>query len=328
MTSRTPISRAEITKAAARIAPYITRTPVVSLPLGGIDHPVAMKCEHMQRTGSFKVRGAFNTLLSENVPPAGVVAASGGNHGAAVAHAALALDHHARIFVPELSSQAKIEVIRETGSDPSVIPGAYADAFAEAQKWERESGAMQIHAYDAPATVNGQGTAMREWEEQGLDADTVLIAVGGGGLIAGALAWLEGSRKVIAVESENTPTLNKALAADTPVDVEISGVAADALGAKRIGSICFDLAKQYLTDSLLVSDNAIRGAQRRLWRDLRVYVEPAGATALAALLSGVYRPAKGEKVAVLLCGANPPEPPFANWAQEARVRDRNSGKKT
>jgi threonine dehydratase len=286
---------------------------VVSLPLDEIDQPVAFKCEHMQKAGSFKTRGAFNTLLSEPVPPAGLVAASGGNHGAAVAHAALELGHKARIFVPELSSRAKIEVIRETGTDLTVVPGTYAEAFQEAQEWERASGAMQIHAYDAPATVNGQGTVMREWEEQGLDADTVLIAVGGGGLISGALAWLEGSRRVIAVESETTPTLHHALAAGTPVDVEISGIAADALGAKRIGSICFDLAKQYLTDSILVSDEAIQAAQQKLWRDLRVHVEPAGAAGLAALLSGTYRPEPGEKVAVLLCGANPPKPPFASW---------------
>ncbi len=300
----------EIAAAAGRIGPHVLRTPVVTVRAFGGGRPVALKLENLQRSGSFKARGAFNTLLSAAVPPAGVVAASGGNHGAAVALAARALGHAARIFVPELAGPAKIALIRRTGADLVVVPGTYAEALAAARAWEVESGAMQVHAYDAPATVAGQGTLMREWEEQGLDADTVLIAVGGGGLIAGALAWLGGRRRVVAVEPELCPTLTRALADGPDAEVEVSGVAANALGARRIGRICHDLAVQAGTQTVLVSDAAILDAQAVLWRELRQFVEPAGAAALAALTSGAWAPAPGERVAVLVCGANPAPDPF------------------
>lgn len=297
----------EIAKAAVRIAPHVRRTPVTVLDLGG--SPVAIKLEQMQHTGSFKARGAFNTLLGAPVPAAGLVAASGGNHGAAVGFAAHQLGHPARIYVPEMAGPAKIALIESTGADLVVVPGAYANAFEAAQTYEAETGAAQIHAYDAPATVIGQGTCMAEWEDQGLDADTVLIAVGGGGLIAGALAWLGGRRKVVAVEPENACTLSAALKAARPVDVEVSGVAANALGARRIGNICFDLAQGIR--SVTVSDAAIIAAQALLWRQMRQLVEPAGATALAALMSGAYVPAPGERVAVLICGGNIAPDPLA-----------------
>ncbi|MHA6264198.1 threonine/serine dehydratase [Arenibacterium sp. CAU 1754] len=300
----------EIVAAAARINDHVVKTPVFSVQGFGLSHPVEMKLEQMQHTGTFKARGAFNTLLSSDVPAAGVVAASGGNHGAAAAFAARSLGYKAHIFVPEMAGASKIALIRDTGAELSVVPGEYANALEQAQAHEARTGAMQIHAYDAVGTVAGQGTCMREWEQQGLQADTVLIAVGGGGLIAGAMGWLQGARKVVAVEPETSCALNAALAAGEPVDVEVSGVAANALGARRIGSICFDLAVQTGAQSVLVSDQAITAAQHALWRERRQLVEPAGATALAALMSGAYRPAPGEKVAVLVCGANIAPDPF------------------
>lgn len=298
-----------ISEAGARIAAHVRRTPVMQVEVGGV--PIALKLEQMQHTGSFKARGAFNTLLQAAVPEAGIVAASGGNHGAAVAYAAAQLGHRARIYVPEIAGPAKIALIRAQGADLQVVPGAYAEAAARAAEWRVATGAMEVHPYDAEATVAGQGTVMREWEEQGLSADTVLIAVGGGGLIAGALGWLEGRRRVVAVEPETSCALHAALAAGAPMDVEVSGVAANALGARRIGDICFGLAQAQGVQSVLVRDAAILEAQAFLWRELRQLVEPAGATALAALLSGAYRPAVGERVAVLICGGNIAPDPLA-----------------
>ncbi|MBY6082963.1 threonine/serine dehydratase [Ruegeria arenilitoris] len=294
--------KTEISAAAERINGYAQVTPVMTSDALGLAQPVEMKLEHFQHTGSFKARGAFNTLLSTDVPAAGVVAASGGNHGAAAAYAARALGHPAKIFVPEMAGPSKIALIERIGADLSVVPGEYANALSMAREHEARTGAMQIHAYDAPATVAGQGTCFAEWDSQGLQADTVLVAVGGGGLIAGALAWFQGARKVVAVEPETSCALNAALQAGTPVDVSVSGIAANALGARRIGDICFGLA-QGMT-SVLVSDDAIAEAQQRLWQAHRILVEPAGATALAALTSGVYTPEPGERVAVLVCGGN------------------------
>lgn len=294
----------QITKASARIKAHVRRTPVIDAVVPGIEHPVAFKLEHLQHTGSFKARGAYNTLLSGPVPQSGLVAASGGNHGAAVAHAAKTLGHMAQIFVPEMAGPAKIALIERCGANLTVVPGEYANALALAREVEDASGAMQVHAYDAPATVAGQGTCMAEWEDQGLSADTVLIAVGGGGLIAGAMAWLDGTRKIVAVEPETSCALNAALKAGQPVDVTVSGVAANALGARRIGDICFGIAQAHGIASVLVSDDAITAAQLWLWQELRLLVEPAGAAALAALMSGTYTPAPGERVAVLLCGGN------------------------
>ncbi len=298
-----------ISEAGGRIAAHVRRTPVMQVELGGFS--VALKLEQMQHTGSFKARGAFNTLLQATVPEAGIVAASGGNHGAAVACAAARLGHRARIYVPEIAGPAKIALIRAQGADLQVVPGAYADAAARAAEWQAATRAMVVHPYDAETTVAGQGTVMAEWEEQGLEADTVLIAVGGGGLIAGALGWLGARRQVVAVEPETSCALNAALLAGAPVDVEVSGVAANALGARRIGCICFDLAEAQGVASVVVSDAAILEAQALLWRELRQLVEPAGATALAALLSGAYRPAPGERVAVLICGGNIAPDPLA-----------------
>jgi threonine dehydratase len=221
-----------------------------------------------------------------------------------VAYAASKLGHRARIYVPEMAGPAKISLIRDTGADLQVVPGAYANALELAQAYEQETGAMQVHAYDAPGTVAGQGTCFAEWQDQGLKADTVVIAVGGGGLIAGALAWFNGAKKIVAVEPDTSCALNAALAAGAPIDVEVSGVAANALGAKRIGSICYDLAQARGVTSVTVPDEAITRAQHALWRERRILTEPAGATALAALMSGAYQPDPGERVAVLVCGGN------------------------
>jgi len=301
--------KVEIEAAAQRIAGHAHRTPTLTTDGFGLGYPIELKLEHMQHTGSFKARGAFNTLLSCDVPPAGLVAASGGNHGAAVAFAAKALGHTAAIFVPEMAGPSKIALIQRIGADLTVVPGEYANALTLAKTYEIETGAMQIHAYDATGTVAGQGTCFAEWEAQGLQADTLLVAVGGGGLIAGALAWFQGARKVVAVEPETSCALNAALAAGQPVDVDVSGVAANALGARRIGDICFELAQGM--DSVLVSDTAITAAQHALWQERRQLVEPAGATALAALMSGAYVPEPGERVAVLVCGGNIAPDPFA-----------------
>lgn len=300
----------DIATAAARIKSHVITTPVLCAQGFGLDHPIEFKLEQMQHTGSFKARGAFNTLLSCDVPPAGVVAASGGNHGAAAAFAARALGHKAHIFVPELAGPSKINLIKGIGANLTVVPGEYANALQLAQQYEADTGAMQIHAYDSVETVAGQGSCTAEWEAQGLEADTILIAVGGGGLVAGALGWLQGRRKVVAVEPETSCALHRALEAGAPVDVEVSGVAANALGARRIGQICFDLVRAYDAQSVLVSDAAITNAQLALWRERRILVEPAGAAALAALMSGAYRPTAGERVAVLVCGANIAPDPF------------------
>ena len=302
------VTAKDVSHAWTRIKPHVLRTPVLETDVFGM--PLSLKLEQMQHTGSFKARGAMNSLLSMDVPKAGLVAASGGNHGAAVAWAAARLGHRARIYVPELAGEAKINLIRSLGADLIVVPGVYANALEQALAYEKDSGAAQIHAFDAPGTVAGQGTVMAEWEEQGLTADTVLIAVGGGGLIGGAMAWLEGRRKLVGVEPFNAPTLTQALEHGPQTTVEVSGLAANALGAKQAGRICYDLARITNTGCVNVEDAAIAEAQHRLWSALRLVVEPAGAAALAALLSGAYRPQKGERLAVLLCGANPAVSPF------------------
>ena len=298
----------KISAAWVKVRPYVLRTPIVQTDVFGL--PLALKLEHMQHTGSFKARGAMNSLLSMDVPKVGLVDASGGNHGAAVAWAAARLGYKARIYVPEIAGPAKITLIKNLGADLVVVPGAYSNALEQALQYEAETNAAQIHAFDAPSTVAGQGTVMAEWEDQGLQADTVLIAVGGGGLIGGAMAWLEGRCKVVGVEPFNAPTLTKALQSGPQTTVEVSGIAANALGAKQVGRICYDLALKTGITCVNVEDDAIAEAQLLLWGNLRQLVEPAGATALAALLCGAYVPQQGERVAVLLCGANPAVSPL------------------
>ncbi len=291
---------ADIDAAATRIKPHVRVTPV----LNGAPN-VQFKLEFLQIGGSFKARGAFNTLLSTAIPAAGVAAASGGNHGLAVAIAAQSRGVAATIFVPEIAAPAKIAGIRAAGADIRVGGARYNDALAACTEHVMRTGALAVHAFDSPATIAGQGTLAREWESQwGEPLDTVLVAVGGGGLIAGMAAWWSGRVKVVGVEPEGSRALHAALAAGQPVDVDVNSVAADSLGARRAGDRVFEIARRYETEIVLVSDAAITGAQGDLWRRFRIASEPGGAAAHAALLSGAYKPAAHERVGILLCGAN------------------------
>jgi threonine dehydratase len=289
------------------IRPYIRRTPVADVEAAdfGLDPmPLVLKLELMQHTGSFKTRGAFSNLLTRVVPAAGVVAASGGNHGVAVAYAARKTGKAARIFVPTVSSPAKMDRIRSYGAELVVTGDRYNDALMQSEKWAAQSGAMPVHAYDQMETLWGAGSVGLEFEEQAPDVDTLLVACGGGGLIGGIAGWYQGRVRIIGVEPEKAPTLYRALEAGRPVDTEAGGIAADSLAPKRVGELMFPLAQRWVTRVALVSDEAILAAQRALWSTLRVVTEPGGAAAFAALLSGAYRPAAGERVGVLVCGAN------------------------
>jgi threonine dehydratase len=292
------VNRARIAEIEKRIRPYVRRTPVIETD------GLTLKLELLQHSGSFKARGAFANLLTREVPPAGVVAASGGNHGAAVAYAAQKLGQTARIYVPTVSSPAKIERIRSYGADLVVTGERYADALAASEKWAAESGALQVHAFDQEPALLGQGTLGLELEEQAPQLDTLLVAVGGGGLIGGIAAWYEKRIRLVGVEPRLAPTLNNALQAGRPVDSPAGGIAADSLAPKRVGELMFPLAQKYVERVVLVEDDAIRAAQRALWESLRIASEPGGAAAYAALLSGQYRPGKTERVGVLVCGGN------------------------
>lgn len=304
------LDRATIEAVAARIAPHVRRTPSLTSRPGefGVAAALALKLECLQHAGSFKTRGAFANLLGARPPAAGVAAASGGNHGAAVAYAAGRLGLKARIFTPAIASPAKLAAIRGFGAELHVEGARYADARALCEIYARDSGALDVHPYDAPATVAGQATVFQEWEAQleaeGRGLDTALVAVGGGGLIGGACAWLGGRARIVGVEPEGSRALHAALAAGAPVDVEVESVAADSLGARRVGALPFALARKAGAVSVLVPDEAILAAQRVLWREARVAVEPGGACALAALMCGAYKPAPDERVGVLICGAN------------------------
>jgi threonine dehydratase len=300
------ISRTAIQDAGRRINTHVRRTPVMALESDAfhLDARIFLKLELLQHTGSFKPRGAFNCILSSNVPPAGVIAASGGNHGAAVAFAAQKLGHRAEIFVPSISPPNKVERLRQYGAEVCVTGRDYAEALAASKKRQAESGALAIHAYDDECVLAGQGTVGMELEEQARGLDSVLVAVGGGGLIGGVAAWYQDRVRVISVEPERAPSLAKSLAAGRVIDVDVGGVAADSLGARRVGELMFPIAREFVSEALLVTDEHIVQAQTLLWRSLRLIAEPGGATAFAALLSGVYRPRSGERVGVVICGAN------------------------
>jgi threonine dehydratase len=299
------ITRAAIEAAHARIASHIRRTPVWTLPRAfGHDGVVSLKLEYLQHAGSFKMRGAFNTLLSEAASDAGVAAASGGNHGAAVAYAARQLGRTARIFVPEISSPAKVAVIRSHGAEVVIGGARYADAQEACDRYVADTGALRVHPFAAESTMTGQGTAALEWEQDGPDLDTVLVAVGGGGLISGIASWWAGRVKVVGVEPEGSRALHAALGAGGPVDVDVNSLAADSLGARNTGELVYEICRDRVDHVALVTDDAIRAAQKALWRDWRMASEPGGAAALAALTSGAYKPRPGERVGVLLCGAN------------------------
>jgi threonine dehydratase len=304
------LDRHGIGAAHEAIQPYIRRTPTVELWSDDLGlrprYPLILKLELLQHAGSLKARGAFTNLLQRPVPPVGVVAASGGNHGAAVAYAAQRLGVPAKIFVPTVASPAKLGLIRACGAQVVVEGERYADALEASERWAGASGAMQIHAYDQPETLLGQGTLGAELEEQAPTLDTLLVAVGGGGLLGGITAWYAGGRmiRLLAVEPEAAPTLTAALAAGHPVDAPAGGIAADSLAPRRVGELMFPLAKKHVMAALLVSDDAIRVAQLELWRALRVAAEPGGAAALAALLCGRYVPEPGERVGLVVCGGN------------------------
>ena len=300
----------DIRAAYRRIAPYIRATPILEAPSPISGAPgISLKLECLQASGSFKARGAFHNLLTRPAPAAGSATASGGNHGAAVAFAAHALGVRARVFVPEIATPAKVAKIKAFGAEAVVGGASYAEAQKRCDAYVAESGALPIHPYDAPETIAGAGTVALEWAADlarlGLPAlDTVLVAVGGGGLIAGIAAWFAGRVKVVGVEPEGSRALHAALATGRPVDVAVQSIAADSLGAKRVGDLNFAIAQKFVAEAALVPDAAIIEAQRCSWRDVSIVAEPGGAAAFAALLSGAIRPARTERVGVLVCGAN------------------------
>src|SRR5215813_2227399 len=301
------VDRRAIAATEKLIRPHVRRTPVVEVEAAdfGLDTcALSFKLELLQCGGCFKTRGAFTNLLRRAIPPAGVAAASGGNHGVAVAYAAGKLGIPARIFVPNVASPAKIQRIRDCGAELVVTGDLYADALAASEAWIAGSGALAIHAFDQTETMLGQGTVGLELSQQQPHLDTLLVAVGGGGLIAGIAAWYEGRTRIVGVEPEASPTLTRALAAGRPVDAEAGGIAADSLAPRRVGELVFPIAQRYVERVILVSDDAIRQAQQALWATLRVVAEPGAAAPLAALLSDRYQPHKGEQVGVLVCGGN------------------------
>jgi len=300
------ITSKEIQDASRRIASHVRRTPAIALEEGafGSRARILLKLELLQHTGSFKPRGAFNCVLSSQVPEAGIVAASGGNHGAAAAYVAKQLGYRAEIFVPTISSPNKVERLRHYGANVNIVGKDYAEALAASKERAAQTGALPVHAYDDPHVLAGQGTLGMELEEQAGRLDSILIAVGGGGLIGGVAAWYQKRTRIIGVEPESAPTLTRSLEAGRLIDVETGGLAADSLGARRVGSLMFPIAQQYLERMVLVSDDDIRRAQTELWRSLRIVAEPGGAAVLAALLSGAYQPQPGERVCLVICGGN------------------------
>jgi threonine dehydratase len=301
------ISPEQIAATHQLLTPHIRRTPAIRVDPADLALPFAalsLKLEFLQHAGSFKSRGAFTNLLTRSVPPVGVVAASGGNHGAAVAFAAMKLRVPAKIFVPSVASLAKIQQIREYGADLVIAGGSYADALAASQAWMAESGAMSIHAFDQTETLLGQGTVGLEFEQQAPDLDTLLVSVGGGGLIAGIASWYQGKIKIVGVEPVQAPTLTRAIESGCPVDAEAGGIAADSLAPRRVGELVFPIARRHVAQTVLVTDEAMRDAQRRLWQSLRIVAEPGGAAAVAALISGRYAAHPKERIGIVICGGN------------------------
>jgi threonine dehydratase len=296
-----------IRAAAQRIAPHVRRTPILEADGGDFGLPgvrLVFKLEFLQHAGSFKTRGAFNNLLTRALPDAGIVAASGGNHGAAVAYAAMKRAVPATIFIPSVASPAKMEQIRGYGARLEIAGERYDDALKASERWVAESGAAAIHAYDQWETLQGQATVGLEFESQAPKLDALLVAVGGGGLIGGIASWYASRVPLIGVEPEAAPTLTRALEAGKPVDAPAGGVAADSLAPRQVGQLMFPIAQRHVRQTVLVTDDAIREAQRTLWRVLRIVAEPGGAAATAALLSGRWKPQPGSTVGVLLCGGN------------------------
>ena len=308
MLNHRAVDRSAINAAADALSPYVRETPVIAVQFSdfGLDHdrPLVLKLELLQHSGSFKVRGAFTNLLTRPIPPSGIVAASGGNHGAAVAFAANRLEIPARIFVPAISSPTKIQQIRDYGAELEIVGQSYADALAASEVYQDRTRALAIHAFDQAETLIGQGTLGRELDQQSDGLDTVMIAVGGGGLIGGVASWFHPATRIVAVEPEASPTLSRALEAGRPVDADVGGIAADSLAPRRIGELVFPIVSRRVQQVILVSDEEIKAAQRALWKVLRVVAEPGGAAAFAALLAGRYTPSRDERIAVVLCGGN------------------------
>jgi threonine dehydratase len=296
------IDRKTISAAADRIAKYVRHTPVLRGVIA--DLPVTLKLELLQHSGSFKTRGAFNRLLSTPLPPAGVIAASGGNHGAAVAYAARSLGVSAEVFVPAGTPAAKVARIGSYGA--RVVQGgeSYADALTASRLRQAETGALEVHAYDHADVLAGQGTAGREFEHDSPDLTHILVATGGGGLIGGIAAWYAGSARIVSVEPEGCPALHDAFRAGEPVAAPVGGIAADSLGARQVGALMFPIAQRFVAEAVLVPEAAILAAQRMLWEQFRLVAEPGGATAAAALLSGRFVPPVGARVGVVVCGGN------------------------
>lgn len=304
------VDREDVEAASARISGRVRRTPVIGVAMNGFD--VILKLELLQHTGSFKPRGAFNrTLGAPAIPPSGLIAASGGNHGLAVAHVARELDVPAEIYVPNVSPRIKVDAIARLGAVVTVAGDLYHDALAAAELRETETGALAIHAYDHVLTVAGQGTMAREIAAQVDDVAEVLIAVGGGGLVSGAVAWFGGSTPVVAVEPRGSSALHTALDQGGPVDVDVDSIASDSLGARSIGAVPWSVLVQHPPTSLLVDDDSIRAAQEWLWRELKLVVEPGGATAFAAILDGTHEPSHDGSTVVVICGANTDPGQFA-----------------
>ena len=297
------VSREQVEEASSRIEKHIRRTPVLEVGRAlSDDFALILKLEHLQVGGSFKPRGAFSVLTSVDVPESGVVAASGGNFGIAVALAASRLGHRATIFVPESSPAEKIDRIAVYGADVKVIPGYYDEARDAAEEFGRSTGAFQAHAYDQPEVMAGQGTLAREIEED-VEVDVILSAVGGGGLIGGIASWIRDRATVVAVEPERCRSFNAALEAGQPVEVEVSGVAASSLGARMVGQNPWT-ARDWIDRSVLVTDDDIVAAQRWLWAEARLAVEPAAAATVAALQTGAFEPEPGTRVVAVLSGGN------------------------
>ena len=307
MNQITDLSRERIQATERVIRPYIRRTPILEVDASefGLEpFKIVFKLELFQHAGSFKARGAFTNMLTRKVPVAGVVAASGGNHGAAVAFAAMKLGKPATIFVPSVASPAKLDRIRGYGAELIISGDRYAESLEASEAWTKESGALPIHAYEGDETLLGQGTLGLELEDQDPKLDSLLVAVGGGGLIGGVAAWYQNRVKVVSVEPTEAPTLHLALKAGRPVDSPAGGIAADSLAPRQVGQQMFPIAQSYVQSSLLVTDEEILEAQKRLWEATRIIAEPGGATAFAGLLSGRYNPERGERVGVIVCGGN------------------------
>lgn len=297
----------DIDAAAARIEGRVRHTPILPVEGAalGLPHGITLKLEHTQVTGSFKVRGAFNTMLGADVPPAGVVAASGGNHGAAVAHAATALGHRSVIFVPKaIAKEEKLRRMRLFGGEVILTEGSVGDCMTAYAGHATETGALSVHPYDTFPTLAGQGTVGREIEAQMGGLDTILVSTGGGGLIGGVAAWMRDRVKVVSVETEGTNTLERSLREGPDISVQASGVAASSLGGPRLGEMSFEVIRDFVDEAIVLPDTAVFEAARHLWDGTRLVGEPGSAVALAALTSGAYRPEPGERVCVLLCGGN------------------------